>query len=696
MSGGSLEEKVTILLRRCKGDGSLTLNSFQRKAISLIEERDDNFLIVAPTGIGKTMIGVAAIVKYGKGFYLAPLRSLMREKYIEFRKMFGNKHRIVLTNKDYSIPRSVIKNADIRILSPYKFMVYMDMLDPDKDGIIVVDEVHMVNEDAEMEAAVTAIKSMGFRIVALSATIHRDDVARMSRWLDAMAVVADEERPVPLKFAELKLQLLPGKVVVEQGAGYFKSGEVFADRYRAVAELVKRIRTRDPGGGILVWAPTRKEADTLAYLISTNIPVSLPGIGKQVITSTEHDKMLRHTLEKGVAIHHGGISSRNRELVEQLFMERKIGVIVSCFTLSHGVNFPVRYLILSSLTNFDGKPLDPSTFHQIAGRAGRPGLDPYGVVVTVTLGDLESFILSKILSEKATRVRSRLYNKWTLTKIAAQRLAFDGTVDGFAKFLRQTYYVQIHGKRGLEELMKLGEEVVETVVEAYFDVEGDRVYPRSRVDAVAAIMGLHPREREVYFPAIQGNYRETVAKAVEAAGESCGVGDREVMEKVLDYGFLAIYLGGWKTREVAEVTQTILDAVAVYTRRLHGWKSNEFSNARKVAETYAYGGNPNAEYLAKVLRHDELKRVIRNVPQVLFADTMSFEAILELVRTVVRLVFEFKRKIYMKRVYKVVNASLITMLGDEIMAKKLLPRAKHVAYEEIKEIVKLYGAMVIK
>jgi superfamily II DNA or RNA helicase len=691
----SLEDRVLAVFRAYKGDPNVELNEFQKKAVDLLESRDDNFLIVGPTGIGKTLIGVAAILKYGKGFYLAPLRSLMREKYLELRKMFP-KSRVVLTNKDYSIPRRLLKEADIRILSPYKFIIYADLLEPD-DGVVVIDEIHMINKDPEMEAAVSTIKSMGFRIVALSATIHKDDIAKMSRWLNATAVVAEQERPVPLQFVEVKLQLTPrGRLLVERGAGFLRSGEDFASKEAAVAEIVARIRSRDPGGGILVWNPVRREANSLAVAIARRLPTTVPGASRLVFRSSEHDDILRYTLERGVGIHHGGISQRNRELVEDLFHKKKINVVVSCYTLSHGVNFPVRYLIITSLFDYDGTLLDPSTFHQIAGRAGRPGLDDFGEVIVVTLGDLESFLLTRLLAEKATRVRSKIYNKWTMTKIAAQRLILDKSIDGFVRFLRETYYVQEHGPRGLEELKELAEEVLGTVVDAYFVMEGERIYPKGRGEAIAAAMGLHPKEWWVHETMIANDYKSSVLRAAQAAQEARGINDRDVVDKILDYGFLAIYIGGWKVRDVAEMTQTILDAAAVYVKRLYGWKSQEFQNARRIAEMFIYGGNPNAEFLARVLRHDEMKRVIRNVPQVLFAEGLSTQNILELVRNVVRLVFEFKRKIYLKRVYRVVDAALMAMLGDEEEVERLKPDARKVAYSEIESIIREIGAVVIR
>ncbi|MEM1925014.1 MAG: helicase-related protein [Pyrobaculum sp.] len=120
----------------------------------------------------------------------------------------------------------------------------------------------------------------------------------------------------------------------------------------------------------------------------------LVGVAKDVLTTTEHDRVLKTVIERGVGLHHGGVSSRNREIVEELFRKKRCNIVVSCYTLSHGVNLPVRYLVITTLYNHEGKFLDPSTFHQLSGRAGRPNLDDFGMVITVTVGELELSVFS--------------------------------------------------------------------------------------------------------------------------------------------------------------------------------------------------------------------------------------------------------------------------------------------------------------
>lgn len=685
-----LVEETEKVLKKLKGSNA-KLNAFQVHAISILEKTDGNVLVVSPTGSGKTMVGVSSLIKYGCGFYLAPLRSLMMEKYLELRKMFPNK-KIVITNKDYSISRTALKEADIRVLSPYKFMVYLDYLEP-SDGVVVVDEIHKIHDDPDTEAALTTMKVEGFRIVGLSATIHNEDIPKLSRWLNATVIKHSGERPVPLRFVEVKLDLDAWGVTVVNGGAILSEGKRFPSKEEAVVELVRRILESDPSGGVMVWAPTRAEADNYALALGRIMPAKLVGVSKMIVRSNDHDRVLSSVIERGVGLHHGGVSPKNREIVEDLFREKRINVVVSCYTLSHGVNLPVRYLVVTTMFDHDGNLINPSTFHQISGRAGRPGLDDFGVVVVVTVGDLESFVLSKILAESSARLHSKLHNRWTLTKLVAQRLAIDRTIDGVRNFLSETYYVYERGQQGYEEMRGLVEECLTKVVEAYFDLDpSGKVSPRGREEYIASVMGLHPDEWSIRIPMKSGDYSATVEVAVDVAARARAIEDSSVTRVVKEYGLLSIYMGGWRVRDLADMTQSMLDAVALYLRRVHGWRSQEFENGRRIADLFTYGGKPGAEALASVLRHDEMKRLIRNIPDILFVEDPDPETMERYVRNAINLIFGVRKVISLERVKKVATTLVGVMYPDP--QPETVELAIRAAVDEAKVISKEFGAKV--
>ena len=687
-----LEELLVKLGSKVYGK-KFKLRGFQKEAVELIEASNDNVLVVAPTGAGKSLVAVAAILYHGKGFYLAPLRSLMREKYIEFLKFFPDKT-VVITNKDYSISRSRFKKADIRILSPYKILLYTDYLNPE-DGVVVVDEIHKMSKDPEMEAAITLLKTLGFRIIALSATIREEDVGLLAKWLNARVVRAIEPRPVPLKLETVKLDYEYPYVKVKDGAGILPEGSEYPSKDAVIVELVRRILAGEPDSAVMVWTPLRREANKYAQLIARMMPNSWRYVeyARRIVASGEHDRILVKTLRQGVAIHHGGISPKSREYVEELVKERKIRVVVSCYTLSHGVNLPVRHIIMTTVFDFNSKPLDPSVFHQIAGRAGRPGLDPYGQVITVLEGPLEEAIYEAMIRHGHTRIKSSIANEWVITKIAAQQLAVHGSVKKVEEFLSNTYYVVSEGGEALKSLRELLAIALGTLRE-YFYIAGGKAEPIGEKERLAARMSLHPYEWYVHEPMMNGDYKASVAKALEAAEIAVGWASPDDRELIMDYGLLAIYLGGWRVRELADTVQTILDANALYIKRLKGWGSPEGIRAERIARAFAYGGLEPLEKLSQALSLSELKRVVRNMGPMLAALEGDETAVESAVPVFISLVFDGKKRIYKWRVEKLVKAFLEAFLPDGYNST-LLRKTTRVALETVRDIAERYGAVVM-
>ncbi|CAK9033484.1 unnamed protein product, partial [Durusdinium trenchii] len=92
------------------------------------------------------------------------------------------------------------------------------------------------------------------------------------------------------------------------------------------------------------------------------------------------DQSLKHTLEFGIGIHHAGLPERDRKVVEELFVESKIMVLISTSTLAWGVNFPAHLVIIKGTEYYDGQLKRYVDFPitdvlQMMGRAGRPQFD---------------------------------------------------------------------------------------------------------------------------------------------------------------------------------------------------------------------------------------------------------------------------------------------------------------------------------
>jgi len=661
----SLASRVERLL-------GIKLTDFQKHAIELIEKTEDNLLVVAPTGSGKTVIGYAALLKYGGGFYLAPLIAIMNEKYQELAEL-GRKTRmsVIITNRDYRIPLSAVLKANIKIMSPYKFLTYAHYIDPQRHGrVIIVDEFHKLSGDALFEAAVTLAKMRGFRIIALSATISDDDAVKLAEWLNAK-LVTETRRPVELKHVPLAFYYTGGKYVAARqisvnSVPILNRYEVFEEREDIAAAVAARLykATKRP---VIVWAPTRAKVENIAMKIAAMLELEGEESGKfadlanRIPPSNPSEKTLRYTLKHGVWIHHGGLSYSVRKFVEENYRKHG-GIIVTAYTLSHGVNMPGTFLIISSIYDFEMNPIDPSTFHQISGRAGRPGLDPVGIVFTVVVGDAEYAYYEKLLSTKASRVVPAFFSDGAaMIKLL---LPLYATSADLKNVIKSTYSYFVSGDdRSVERAIAF----IENIVKEY------RKFGNSKGVIEAMKMGLHPKEYQAVVSILSEDrpYTEYIELLLNTISEIYNIDQAEVYGDIIKYGFLALWFGSNpKSRDVADKIQTLLETASFWAARVYGWSSNEHQKLVDLAKRFAYGGNPNVEPLAKAVRIDVLRRMIKSVPQIVEGANSESEA-LQLTVTALKEAFLHRRRVKRDEVMHLANLVYRALTGSSPSAETL-------------------------
>jgi len=605
------------------------LTNFQMCAIELVDKTEDNLLVIAPTGAGKTIIGYAALLKYGGGFYLAPLIAIMNEKYHELSEL-GKKTgmSVILTNRDYRIPLSAVLKTNIKIMSPYKFLTYANYIDPQQHGkVIIIDEFHKLSNDPLFEAAVTVAKLKGFRIIALSATISDEDAKKLSEWLNAR-IISESQRPVELKHVPMTFYYRDGRYISARQINInnipiINKHEIFDEREDIATVVAARLyrATKRP---VIVWAPTRSKVEYIATKIASMLELTgeesevFINLADKVPPSNPSEKVLRYTLKHGVWIHHGGLSYGVRKFVEENY--RKYGgIVVTAYTLSHGVNIPGTFLILSSLFDFEMNPIDPSTFHQISGRAGRPGLDPIGVVFTVIVGDAEYAYYEKLLTTKASRVVPTFFSD----EVAMIKLLLPlySSTTNLEKIAKSTYSYFVNRD---EKTVARAIEFIKSVAEEYRKLGNDKKV------VVAMKMGMHPKEYQtiVNVLAMPQSYTSTIEYVLTTVCEIYGVDRTEVYEDIIRWGFLAVWFGSNpKSRDVADKIQTLLETATFWAAKAFGWSSDEHQKLVDLAKKFAYGGNPNVEPLAKSVRIDVLRRMIKAVPQLVTGATSENEAV---------------------------------------------------------------------
>ncbi len=392
-----------------------------------------NLVLAIPTSSGKTLVAEICILKSilegkGKAMYLVPLKSLAREKYQDFKGYEELGITVAMSVGDYDSPGTRLRDADIVILTTERAdsLVRHKTDWIDEVGIVIVDEIHLVNDSSrgptlEMVLAKLSQRLSNVQIVALSATISNAD--RIAEWLDARLVKSDW-RPVPLNEGVY----LDGEITFYNG----KKREIPLKRREELADVV--CDTLEEDGQVLIFVSSRRSTVSVAkklarflrpFLRENALP-QLTKIAKKMSAGPsvpEASRTLARVVANGAAFHHAGLDNSERALVEDAFKANMLKVIVATPTLAAGVNLPARRVVIRDYRRFEQNlgsyPIPVLEYKQMAGRAGRPKYDTYGEAVLIARSDsekddlLDNYILSgpeEIVSKLASpsAVRSHL------------------------------------------------------------------------------------------------------------------------------------------------------------------------------------------------------------------------------------------------------------------------------------------------
>ncbi|UOR00428.1 DUF3516 domain-containing protein [Leucobacter allii] len=332
-----------------------------------------NVILATPTGTGKSLVALGAhftaLAEGRRTVYTAPIKALVSEKFFDLVEAFGAE-RVGMVTGDTSInPGAPILCCTAEILAN---LAIRDAAadDPEAGGItqVVMDEFHYYADPDRGWAWQVPLLLMGrAQFLLMSATLG--DVTALAEDLERRtgrdtALVTGVERPVPLAFS---YAVSPAHEVVERLVEERETPAylVHFNQSHAVeqAQALASIRIVDRAG--------RDEiADAIgAFRFSTGFGATLSRL-----------------VRSGIGVHHAGMLPRYRRLVEQLAQRGLLRVICGTDTLGVGINVPIRTVVITALTKFDGermRRLSAREFHQIAGRAGRAGFDTEGDVVAL-------------------------------------------------------------------------------------------------------------------------------------------------------------------------------------------------------------------------------------------------------------------------------------------------------------------------
>ena len=360
------DEAVVAFLEWTQARG-ITLYPHQEEAL-LELATGANVVLATPTGSGKSLVALAAhFVALGahpqaKTYYTAPIKALVSEKFFALCEDFGASRVGMLTGDAAVNPSAPIICCTAEVLAN----IALREGDALAVSCVVMDEFHYYSEpDRGWAWQVPLLELPQAQFLLMSATLGDMDpfVADLTRRTGRPTVhIADAPRPVPLSF---HYALTPLHETLEELLSTHQA-PVYVVHFTQAAALER--------AQALMSLPitTRAEKDAIAERI------------RGFRFSKGFGATLSRLVKHGIGVHHAGMLPKYRRLVETLAQSGLLKVICGTDTLGVGINVPIRTVVLTGLTKFDGsrqRLLKVREFHQIAGRAGRAGFDTAGTVI---------------------------------------------------------------------------------------------------------------------------------------------------------------------------------------------------------------------------------------------------------------------------------------------------------------------------
>ena len=418
------------------------LDHFQIDAIETFLD-GDSVMVAAPTGTGKTVVAEFGVYESfrrgGRVIYTTPIKALSNQKFRDLREWYG--HDVGLLTGD--ITENVRAPITVMTTEVLRNMLLQSPWDLDNVDCVIFDEVHYI---ADQERGTTWEEAIilcpeHIQLICLSATVsNAEEIADwIGRTHRPIRLITHLERAIPLAlYYYLDKKLRP--VIDHEGnqVGDFSKvgGEVrrrmtrggltreqqqqaerdepqpwevlnamgAAEQLPAIYFLFSRRDCEDYAQRYAMMRPNLIRDDATRERINDVIDAHIGSLRPE-----DHDlaqvRLITQLAAQGIGFHHAGLLPLLKQLVEVLFIRGLMQVVFATDTLALGVNMPARSVVIGRLTKWDGRRrrlLIPNEFQQMAGRAGRRGMDVKGNVIVpyspwirftemleIAIGDLE-------------------------------------------------------------------------------------------------------------------------------------------------------------------------------------------------------------------------------------------------------------------------------------------------------------------
>ncbi|UUX91301.1 ATP-dependent DNA helicase [Methanoplanus endosymbiosus] len=460
-----------------------------------------NLLISIPTASGKTLVAEMAMHHHisgnGKCLYVVPLRALASEKFDEFSERGA---KIGIATGDLDRRDDYLGRNEIIIATSEK----VDSLLRNGAGwlksvsCLILDEAHLIDSPdrgATLEMVITKLRYLNpeMQIIALTATIGNPKI--FAGWLNA-TLVKSEWRPVDLK----------------EGI-FYRNSIFFGEELKAITPVTKHedvnlcLDCIKDGGQCLVFVNSRRNAESFAKRMAQALKPEkseLPDLKKKLeeAADTEMGKTLAVCAGYGAAFHHAGMKREQRAIIEKNFRNGNIKVISSTPTLAAGLNLPARRVVIRDYLRFkagEGMQAIPvREYRQMAGRAGRPHLDPYGEAVLIAKSEeVGAGLYEEFIEAPAEDVKSRLDDNYILTGQVLSLIAtgFVKNKEELAEFLDRTFYRYLN--RSMKHLEETLDEIIDFLVSSGMITVIDDCLSATRYGSLVSRLYINPYSADI-------------------------------------------------------------------------------------------------------------------------------------------------------------------------------------------------------